>query len=362
MHYGLPIFLALFISAFIFSGLKIKKSIVRHICFNLAAVFIAFLLFELYFTIKQFYKPKIVFSGTFFDNAAAKGRKEFVGYGPLEDTTFQVSAIRKNGDSLIYSVKYTLSKGRRLVPNNNENAHKKVFFLGCSVTFGDGLNDDQTLPYFFSEFSNHRFNVINYGFSGYGPHQALKIVEEKILKNKMPGDSSVCIYSFIPEHYARAAGRSIWDEYGPCYKTEDNKLLYKGSFNDNRLIKQNYFTRIIRIIWHNSNLYQKLIKDRVSKKDALLVAEIVKTMNQQLKNAGIRFIVLIRKPDSPLKHENVFYNCLNGCHIEHYFVDSIIDTSNWNAYKIKGDWHPNEKYNRELARFFSKKIKYRDNL
>lgn len=85
--------------------------------------------------------------------------------------------LTTNSGELIYEAKYSIGgDGFRKTPNENlENQHR-VNFFGCSFTFGEGINDDETLPYFVKQISSN-LSVKNFGFHGYGVHQALAILQ-----------------------------------------------------------------------------------------------------------------------------------------------------------------------------------------
>lgn len=75
--------------------LKIKKEKIKFALYYPLAVLIALFLYEFYPYCFQERSVNVVFSGTYADNKNVSGKKEFVGYGPIEDSSFQVSAIRK---------------------------------------------------------------------------------------------------------------------------------------------------------------------------------------------------------------------------------------------------------------------------
>ncbi|MBL4593810.1 MAG: hypothetical protein JKX68_08355 [Flavobacteriales bacterium] len=302
--FGIPLFCFIFFSVLIYFGLKTKKVKWKYFLYNSAAIFIAVFIFELYSHISNAdnINKNVSYSGSFFDNEFVAGKKLHVGYGPKEDTSFQVSAIRKNNDTIVYEANYSFLNGKRLVPNNNDTSTIHLSFLGGSHIFGDGLNDNQTLPYFVNKFSNKKYNISNYGFSGYGTHQALKIIENNILNQKNLSQSCV-IYSFIPTHFRRAAGHTIWDSNGPLYEFENNQLLFKGSFNENRLIKENYLTLRLKTIWENSYLFKSVFYPRVKDKDVIRVSEIINTMNNLLKEKEIKFIIILGRTDFNNKNE-----------------------------------------------------------
>ena len=303
----------------------------------------------------------MVFSGTYTDNKNVSGKKAFVGYGPREDSSFRVSAIRKNDVLEVFNVIYTLHNGGRWIPFNNNLNTKNVFFLGCSHVFGDGLNDNRTLPYYFNKFTHEQYNVRNLAFSGYGTHQALKIVENKILKTTRELDTNYVIYSFIPTHIEKAAGFPIWEKNTPNFEVEENQLVYKGSFEDNTLIKSNYLTKRIEIIWRNSYLFKSFFEPKIEKKDVVRVVEMIKKMKFLLHQKNIQFIILINREQFDNEFETFFYENLKKNNIDYYFIDSILKSSNKNIYKIIGDGHPNEKYNEEVAAFLSKEISLKEN-
>src|SRR3984957_9673624 len=73
----------------------------------------------------------------------------------------------------IYSVNYTIDRDllRQTLSCKKGSA---IVFFGCSFTFGEGVNDDQTLPQNFANQLDRKVRVLNLGFSGYGPQQFLR--------------------------------------------------------------------------------------------------------------------------------------------------------------------------------------------
>ncbi|MFP5470849.1 MAG: hypothetical protein ACLGGV_04575 [Bacteroidia bacterium] len=361
--FGIGTFSLLFAFSLVVLGIKRKKEFTKKILFNCSAIFVALFLFELYHFLQKEHNH-VNFGGTYKGNSFVSGYKKDVGFGPYDDTTMVVSAIKLKNDTVVYDVNYTLKKGKRFIPNNNDSSKKSMYFLGCSFIFGDGLNDKQTLPYFFNEYSEHKFNSINYAFSGYGTHQVLKIVETK-LKREVE-DSSVAIYLLLPSHLDRAAGYVDWDKFGPKYEVENNSLIYKGAFDEKTSLNDNYIVDKLKSSWKKSALYATFLKPKLTDKDALRVLEIIKTIHSSLREKNIRFILLIQTSESTESEkviygdlEKIIYDNLSKTNIEHYYIDSIIPDfrHNYKKYKIKGDGHPNENYNRELGKFLAKKLR-----
>ena len=138
----------------------------------------------------------------------------------------------------IYDVTYTIDiHGNRITPSSPHHLKttnsKTAMFLGGSFTFGEGLEDNETLPYFFQ--GNTGIKSLNTGMGGHGAHQALKIMEDKKIFNERSGSKNVdfYIYRIIPNHINRATGYSPFDPQGPCYElNQRSKPTYLGSFID----------------------------------------------------------------------------------------------------------------------------------
>lgn len=365
--YGFGISCGLLALTLIVAGWRSKKRVLKICLFNVAALFIALFLVETYEYIGKLQgkdkksKYYVQYTGSFFDNENVSGKKKDVGFGPKDDTSFVATAMRRNRDTLIYQVRYTLTNGYRFTPGAVTTQTKSLLVLGCSFVFGDGLNDAQTLPCYLNQATQGRYNVRNYGFSGYGPHQCLKICEESILKNnQLPlNDSSLVLYEFIPEHLLRAAGKVDWDLYGPCYEVENGELVFKGSFNEQRFFKNNYVTKRLRGVWHSTYVYKHFFAPQVEANDAERVLAIVTRMQQLLAARRVPLLVLIGHSNTSYPYLDVFFKGLQGRGIQHVFADSLLLAINKTPalYCIPGDGHPNALYNQELARALAEYLK-----
>ena len=88
--------------------------------------------------------PVMTFEGSYADHFFE--RDELFGYRPIPSQ--RVSAIRLLGASdTLYDVHYTIdSLSRRASVPINEASDYFAMFLGCSFVFGEGLDDNATLP------------------------------------------------------------------------------------------------------------------------------------------------------------------------------------------------------------------------
>ena len=91
-----------------------------------------------------------------------------------------VHAWKIVGNDRVYDVTYsTDSHGFRVTPGFDPGASiaGTIAFFGGSFVFGEGLDDNETLPYHLAAHLGFRYRIVNAGFSGYGPHQMLRLLE-----------------------------------------------------------------------------------------------------------------------------------------------------------------------------------------
>ena len=129
--------------------------------------------------------------------------------------------IRKTNE-FIYSVQYSIGQNNlRITPTLNLNTSILMRYFGGSYVFGEGVNDIETLAYF-SQVANDSVKSVNLGFHGYGPHNALALLQsvdpsERAFNFLLTGSyhafRSACIPSYTRDH--------------PRYELEDGVLVRK---------------------------------------------------------------------------------------------------------------------------------------
>jgi len=156
---------------------------------------------------------------------------DVLGYRPANDRT--VHARKRKGDEVVYDVSYSInSKGLRQSPGLSGRLNGQcMLFFGGSYTFGEGVNDKQTMPSRVQQASSYQ--VYNFGFSGYGPHQMLAAIERGHAHNLQSCQPTVAVYQALQEHILRAGGYTSWDKHGPRYSIQSGgRLSYAGHFDD----------------------------------------------------------------------------------------------------------------------------------
>ena len=209
-----------------------QKPVLRMICIHTGAAFLALLLFEAYLwnQAPDDDLASISYEGDYFQ------RNEILGYGPKKGS--QVRSLKLYGKEFVYYVSYTIdSNGLRISPAHNPNASGCILFFGGSFTFGEGVQDEQTLPYQLGLKTGGKFLMYNFGFHGYGPHQMLSAIEQGLVERVIQCDPKHVFYWLNTGHIARSAGLAPWDSHGPRYILDENGLLkFSGRFDEHFLI------------------------------------------------------------------------------------------------------------------------------
>jgi hypothetical protein len=202
------------------------------------------------------------------DDAPAAGRRPYtkgysqplrkeggpLGYGPVPGRS--VRAWKTVGRDRAYDVSYTIDEhGTRLTRGSIQGPGTFLFF-GGSFVFGEGIDDEETLPFFFSRQLGFRYNVLNLGFSGYGPHQMLRALEIGQFVEAVAEPVVAAIYVGGPSHVFRLAGRSWWDpsldlfsKAGPDTAFEDIDLYVGVLSRASELLDQRYGARLYVLFW-----------------------------------------------------------------------------------------------------------------
>ena len=184
--------------------------------------------YDIYF--RKFFKSPIPYTtGTLFKTVHAD---TLLGYRPDSDT-FSVGK-KMFLDTVVYDMAYHLdSHGHRITPDSLTTNKKFAAFFGCSFTFGDGLNDNETIPFYFSK-NSKAFKGYNFGYSGYGPNQALIKLQHDSLNKIITEKDGIGFYVFIHDHINRTIGsmNNFMMNKGraPCFEIEGQDLVYRGLF------------------------------------------------------------------------------------------------------------------------------------
>ncbi|MDD5020644.1 MAG: hypothetical protein PHR82_00730 [Endomicrobiaceae bacterium] len=333
------IFFFISLISIIFS-IFIRSRILKLICLVIFSLFVAMGLTE--FILSSKIKTKIFF--------LEHPKNIFI----LEKQTIrparEIHVVKKNGQKRKYAdrapyadetVIYDYVANR--YPNGfrytrcNLKSKQNYIFLGCSYTFGAGLDDDQTLPYYFSKLMNFENNVLNCGISGRSTNTAISIVESDIVDKFVSNDSQTkyFIYYMIQEHVYR------------------NFRVYESDI-DNWLYKNGKWERVsqpfgrLKIVFARSYIFNKIFLNFIEKHNMPYYEEyMIKSLQRIKETAEIKYksklIVVLGKSC----HQNpLFINEIKKTDLDLVFLPEAFDRI---EYKIKKDGHPSAKANEELA-------------
>ncbi len=129
---------------------------------------------------------------------------------------------------VIFDVTYTIDSHRNRQTVSTEHGPTVAFF-GDSMTFGEGIPDEQTLPQAFADLTGRKMHVLNLGVSGYGPQQFLRALELDLDDNLLKGDPRLFVFLTAPWQAERVSCAASFALLGPSYALESGLPVYKGA-------------------------------------------------------------------------------------------------------------------------------------
>jgi hypothetical protein len=251
----------------------------------------------------------------------------------------------------VYDVHYSIDAlGRRITPATG-TAPRSTFllFAGCSVTFGEGVEDSETLPNFAAELAPE-VRVYNYGFHGYGPQQLLVRLETQDLRAQVAEAAGTLVYLFIDAHVNRAIGSMVvytgWADTAPYYSSgPEGALVRHGTLTTGRPL-----TSIVYSVLGRSEVLKHWHRDVplvITDGHIYLTASILASSAQRFREQfpGGRFVVAIF-PGST--HAPRLKRALDRHGVEFLDYSALFDHAD-PAYAIVNDWHPTPRAHRRLA-------------
>jgi hypothetical protein len=183
-----------------------------------------------------------------------------LGFRPIPGVETQVT--KRIGNELLYSVSYGFDEfGRRITPQaKNLKTKKFAVFVGDSNTFGEGVENNQTLPFYFSK-AMPEMRIYNYAFRGYGPNNVLALLQTSRLIDEVPETEGLVIYPFKLFQARRLLGTLRFFSWAngehPRYILKNGKLQRKGLF----ATSQPYWTRFKRFL-SKTQLSRLMVEDK----------------------------------------------------------------------------------------------------
>ena len=201
-------------------------------------------------------------------------RVDGFGYRPIPGI-YTARKQSRDGE-IIYDAVYSIGEdGYRKVPSTEDF---DAYVYGGSFTFGEGLNDDETLVHFLR--MDHDLHVKSISAPGYGVQQALYNIEHGVSSS-----DGWNILLTAPWHSSRSCMRS-YSVLTPQYKIVNNLAVLNGVCSD-------YFDR-------NIFLYKILSKSEIYK----LAIKALSNGQNELSNEEIELYLAIIRSIAKETHEN----------------------------------------------------------
>ncbi len=362
---------------FILASWKSKRAFLKSLLITLSLITFTFSMSEAYFA--GWLSSKVErkglhvyrYEGTYVTNSKNYWKtNELLGYAGGKNIS--VTARKYFGDKLIYDITYTNNQyGLRITPHDlNKYPDVKDFtnvvFFGCSFMAGQGVNDDETLPYIFENLSKGSFRAYNFGFHGYGPHQTLRILEAGLLDNVITDKKPVIgVCEILTDHIERTAGKYpyvIWDVNGPKYVLDSSgEPKYVGKFGDEIRLQVIHFLNSLLAKSHTLDqihLTQNLFHEKRTPADITLFVKVIeKAKNLFVAKYHGHFIVLLWKLPSDRDFDSVLSQ-LQKCHIDVITTKEILKVDDpQKKYLIDHDGHPNKLANTLIAEYLLANIR-----
>lgn len=264
----------------------------------------------------------------------------------------KVRGTNKRNGEILYNVTYSTDEyGRRITPAQDSKAATRfILFFGCSLTFGEGVEDNETLPFRVSEIAS-KYKVYNYGVGGYGPqHMLVKLQSPQLPSEIKERDGGILVYTFIDHHIPRAIGWMqilSWGSHFPYYVMDDgDRLIRKGSFTSGRPLLTYFYVLMWKshlVKYLNSRLRLPRIGDEHIKLTVRIIEESRNTFRERFHSE--RFYVLIYPENGQYGRKLIPY--LERAGIKYLDYSRLTDQTLRD--KIPNDSHPSARSYRAVA-------------
>ncbi|MBV8851281.1 MAG: SGNH/GDSL hydrolase family protein [Methylobacteriaceae bacterium] len=229
---------------FLVGLIVIVRGRVRDACLVVASIMLCFVVVEVYELVRSGgsskQQDKIVFAPN-----------PIFGWIPGAPGAFHVKKVDGKTGSVIFDVTNTIDEHlQRKTVSSDSGA--TVAFFGDSFTFGEGIEDSDTLPQIFADLENRKLRVLNFGITGYGPQHFLRAMETDVFRDRLQG-AQLFVLQTAPWHAERTSCLHPEMLRSPRYSVEDGRAVYAGPCADG-------LSRIVREAIANSAAYRTLVE------------------------------------------------------------------------------------------------------
>lgn len=223
-------------------------------------------------------------------------RNPFIIFKP----NISVEAERKTSNGLqLYKAKYSFdAMSRRLIEKRDDFLNKNLIFLGCSFTLGTGLDDDETYPFYMSNYRPNT-NVFNLGIYGAGANDVLDDLRSFKRFEDISKKGGLVVYTAIYDHiqrsicnlncYNRTYRDWVLKKSNYQYDRESRTLVNRGNFEESRPLTSMIFNVLSKIGLIDTLNFPTAITDEQIELYVMMIEDMKKISKEKL-NSDFYFV------------------------------------------------------------------------
>lgn len=281
-----------------------------------------------------------------------------IGTVPYSDSIYHEVLIKDN--DTVYDVYNTIDHNwKRVTPDFDSSRSKYALFFGCSIAFGQGLEDNETFAYDFQQQTN-KYNSYNFAYPGYGANQMLARMEFQNLTEQVKEKDGMAFYLFFMGHVSRNIGSMDtyvgWASGSPYYFMENGKLKRNKLFKNGRY----WVSKFYELVYQTSiiNYFKINFPNKLQPKHYELTVEVIQASKEKYKeqfgNDNFYVILYPSYKIVPEEDDKLFKQLLTKKGIMYVDLDGFIEYGG--KYTLGGDPHPNANTNKMLVEELIKRL------
>ena len=275
--------------------------------------------------------------------------RPLIGWGPVKPGVYRSFKTAADGH-LIFDTHVTIDAqlNRRTLPSNGA---RPILFFGDSWIYGDGVDDDSTLPQAFADLEHGRIPVLNLAFAGWSPATNLVALRAGLYAGLIEKPRHAILFT-APFHIERTACKGSYALSGaPRLVPDDDGVRFVGPCAAGRqwLVPLYAIAKRFAIYGRIAPLLAAPTHD-----DVTTYIKIIEAFVAQMKQTyGIGTTVLFAHFDDEYLKRTGFTDTQIVDDLQRAGLDVLVDhlppIADPSLYEIAGDGHPTALANRARA-------------
>lgn len=264
-----------------------------------------------------------------------------------------------DGDT-VFNVNYTIDHNHhRFTPGHVDSKDEYALVFGCSIAFGEGLEDNETFAYDIQKHTNN-VNAYNLAASGSATNYMLAQLQELNLRKMVKEKNGKAFYIFFWDHVWRSIGsmqrHTSWMHLSPNFEYKDGKLVRNKLFSTGRpvrswLYENLYTTNIVNYFQLDFPLS---IQDHHLDFVVDMILESKKAYQKQFKNDEFYVVLFPTYIEYTPEQLEYLKAAMRKREIKYVDLNPVLKYSF--KHTLGGDPHPNKRTNDTLALELVKRI------